>query len=362
MSNNPTVLTLDAGGTNFVFNAIKNDLRIGEPVRLSSHGDNLDRCLEQIFAGFDQVLESLSESPAAISFAFPGPADYVNGVIGDLNNLPAFRDGVPLGALLEERYKLPVYINNDADLFTAGEAEKGLLHEINAQLEQSGQPKRYKNLIGITLGTGFGVGVSIDGKLLTGDNGLGAEGWLIRNKLLPKANLEETLSIRAVKRVFAEQLSISIDDTPEPDEIYRMVINRDELFAAPALECYLRFGEALGDAIANLVTLFDGIVVIGGGLSGAWEVFSGIMFGELRTAFTLQSGDRLHRLVQKVYNWEDEDQKGAFLSSGMRIITTPGGTEVPYQEVNKIAVGLSKLGTSEAVEIGAYRYALRELG
>ena len=358
---NPTILTLDAGGTNFVFNAIKDDLRVADPVRLPSCGDDLDRCLEQIFAGFDEVLASLLEAPKAISFAFPGPADYANGVIGNLNNLPAFRGGVPLGALLEERYKLPVYINNDADLFVAGEAEKGLLHEINTQLEQAGQKKRYKNLIGITLGTGFGVGVSLNGNLLNGDNGLGAEGWLMRNKLLPKANMEETLSIRAVKRVFAEQLSISIDDTPEPDEIYRMIINRDELFAAPALECYLRFGEALGDVIANLVTLFDGIVVIGGGLSGAWEVFSGIMFGELRTAFTLQNGDRLHRLVQKVYNWEDEEQRAAFLQPGIRIITTQNGTEVPYQEVNRIAVGLSKLGTSEAVEIGAYRVGLANL-
>ena len=64
---------------------------------------------------------------------------------------------------------------------------------------------------------------------------------------------------------------------------------------------------------------------------------------------------------KKAYNWEDEDQQAAFLESGNRIITTPNGTEVSYQEVSKVAVGLSKLGTSEAVEIGAYRVGVSNL-
>ena len=85
------VLTLDAGGTNFVFSAIQGNQEIVEPVRLASNAQDLKVCLDTIVKGFQQVLESLSQSPVAISFAFPGPADYPNGIIGDLPNLPAFR-------------------------------------------------------------------------------------------------------------------------------------------------------------------------------------------------------------------------------------------------------------------------------
>lgn len=55
---------------------------------------------------------------AAISFAFPGPADYPNGIIGGwLPNFPSFRDGVALGPFLQEKFGVPVFINNDGDLF-----------------------------------------------------------------------------------------------------------------------------------------------------------------------------------------------------------------------------------------------------
>ncbi len=58
----------------------------------------------------------------AISFAFPGPADYIHGIIGDLPNFPAFRGGIALGPYLEERFGMPVFINNDGNLFAYGEA------------------------------------------------------------------------------------------------------------------------------------------------------------------------------------------------------------------------------------------------
>src|SRR4030042_6141259 len=91
------VLTLDAGGTNFVFSAIQSDQEIIAPVALPSHAHDLKKCLDTIKKGFRKCLEAVPEEPSAISFAFPGPADYPGGIIGDLVNLPAFRGGVALG-------------------------------------------------------------------------------------------------------------------------------------------------------------------------------------------------------------------------------------------------------------------------
>lgn len=100
-------------------------------------------------------------------------------------NFPAFRGGIALGPYLEEKFKIPVFINNDGNLFAYGEALAGALPAINEKLAAAGSPKRYKNLLGITLGTGFGAGVVIDNRLLTGDNGCGGDVWIMRNKNIP---------------------------------------------------------------------------------------------------------------------------------------------------------------------------------
>lgn len=80
------VLTLDAGGTNFVFSAIQGNNEMISPISLPAVSDNLDECLEVLVKGFDRVIAAISVPPVAISFAFPGPADYKNGIIGDLPN------------------------------------------------------------------------------------------------------------------------------------------------------------------------------------------------------------------------------------------------------------------------------------
>jgi glucokinase len=163
---NRIVMTLDAGGTNFVFSAIKNAEQIIKPIRLNLNAKNLEKCLAIIILGFEKVKEKLKENPIAISFASPGPADYSNGIIGDLQNLPAFKGGVALGPMLSEHFKMPVYINNDGNLFALGESLFGFLPKINEQMKSTGSLKYFKNLIGIALGTGFGFGLTCNGQLL----------------------------------------------------------------------------------------------------------------------------------------------------------------------------------------------------
>ncbi|MDE6115901.1 MAG: ROK family protein, partial [Duncaniella sp.] len=151
------IVTLDAGGTNLVFGAMQGCEYITEPITYPSNAHNLDKCLETMVKGFRDVIASLPQHPAAISFAFPGPADYPNGIIGGyLPNFPSFRDGVALGAFLEDRFGIPVFINNDGDLFAYGEALCGALPDINSRLEEAGSKKRFSNLLGYTFGTGFG--------------------------------------------------------------------------------------------------------------------------------------------------------------------------------------------------------------
>ena len=82
-----TILSLDAGGTNFDFLAVRGGEMISKGVRLPASADTLEDILKMIIQGFEQVKEQAGEAPAAISFCFPGPADFGNGIIGDLENL-----------------------------------------------------------------------------------------------------------------------------------------------------------------------------------------------------------------------------------------------------------------------------------
>jgi glucokinase len=194
------VMTLDAGGTNFVFSAMQGNRPVVESFSLPSNASNLERSLATLLEGFRRVESQLPHKPAAISFAFPAPADYFNGIIVGPRNLPAYRE-VAVGPMLEDAFGLPTFINNDGDLFAYGEATAGFLPYVNGLLKKAGSPKRYRNLFGVTLGTGLGGGIVRDGELFTGDNSVAGEIWIIRHKLERDTNAEEGASIRAVRRV-----------------------------------------------------------------------------------------------------------------------------------------------------------------
>ncbi len=356
------VLTLDAGGTNFRFSAICQNEQVTETVTLPSNGDDLDKCLSNIVEGFTRIKKQCPVMPVAISFAFPGPADYPNGIIGNLGNLPGFRGGVALGPMLEELFGIPAFINNDGDLFAYGEAILGFLPYVNSLLEKAGSPKRFRNLVGITLGTGFGGGIVLDGKLLTGDNSISGEVWLLRNKLFPHMSAEEGASIRAVRRVYAAQSGIPFEQAPEPREICDIGLGRIPGNKAAALEAFRQLGEVAGDAIANALTLVDGLAVIGGGISAAWPLFLPALVTELNSFYTAPDGTQFRRLASRAFNLQDAAEAKEFLAGETRQITIPrSGKKITHDPLQRTGIGISRLGTTEAVAVGAYAFALRKL-
>ena len=95
MNNEPIIFILDAGGTGFKFSAVQDWHEIIEPFTIPSAAPTLEEVLQKIITGFHECETRCGEKASAISFCFPGPADYPNGIIGDLENLPSFRGGVP---------------------------------------------------------------------------------------------------------------------------------------------------------------------------------------------------------------------------------------------------------------------------
>ncbi|MBR3441366.1 MAG: ROK family protein [Bacteroidales bacterium] len=356
------VLTLDAGGTNMVFGAMKGGEYYGDTLTLPSNASNLDLCLQAMVLGFGTIIERLGdEKPVAISFAFPGPADYPNGIIGGfLPNFPSFRDGVALGPFLQKKFGVPVFINNDGDLYAYGEALGGALPEINKRLEEAGSSKRYHNLIGYTFGTGFGIGTVIDGRLNRGDNSC-VETFCLKHPDMPDVIVEDGVAIRAVKRVFGEQ-SGNPNHGLEPKEIGAIARGDAPGDQAAAIKAFDKMGEVAGDAIATAVTLIDGLVVIGGGIMNNYQFLMPGILRTMRGKMRQLSGDVLDRVQMKVYNLDDPAEFVNFAKGEARKLKIYGSDdEVVYDPQKRIGVMRSKIGASKAISLGAYAFALSEL-
>ena len=351
------VVTLDAGGTNFVFGAMCNGKPIGNSLTLPSMAHDLDLCLSTLIKGFEQTISSLPYAPVAISFAFPGPADYRNGVIGGfLPNFPSFRDGVALGPMLEEHFGIPVFINNDADLFAYGEAMGGALPRINRMLEEAGSAKRYRNLLGFTFGTGFGFGFVMDGRLNLGDNSC-VETFCLKHRDYPEFIVEDGIAIRAVKRVYRE---LSGDERElEPKDIYNIAEGNLEGNAEAAKEAFATQGRVAGDAMATAVTLMDGVIVIGGGLAGASKYFMPALLDEMRSKIKTMSGDSLNRVQMNIYNLDNKTEFEQFARGNSTKIKVYGSDKyVTYDPEKRVGITISDIGASNAVSLGAYLYAI----
>ncbi len=353
---NPVVLTLDAGGTNFVFSAWQSvngiPQLVGESFTCAAETQDLKKSLDCLVYGFQKVQKNSPESPAAISFAFPGPADYESGVTYNHGtNLPAYKGGVALGPYLQRIFNLPVFLNNDGDLFTYGEAQFGLLQKINSQLQKNGD-RPLKNLVGVTLGTGFGGGLYANGQMYRGDNFNGLEVWTIRNALEPENYLEEAISRRAIEKMYPGQLSVK-----ELAMVARGEMPGDLPQARLAFE---KMGQVLGNTLADFATIFDANIVIGGGLARANDLFYPAMFSEMRRTFL--AGNNKGRIVQEVYNLDNPQEFENYFSDRSEKVEVYGfESYVTANAKKRIGVGRSLLGTNQATSIGAYAYALSVL-
>ncbi len=355
-----TVITLDAGGTNFVFGAMQANAFIIEPITLASHAEDLDACLAQLVKGFQLVIEQLPCQPVAISFAFPGPADYPNGIIGGyLPNFPSFREGVALGAFLQNKFNIPVFINNDGDLFAYGEALAGKLVEINQKVAKLGGVKQFKSLIGYTFGTGFGVGHVYDNVLHLGDNAC-VETFCLRHKHDSNVIVEEGVAVRAIKRVYAEQSGST--ESLEPKDIFDIAEGVREGDQEAAIAAFERLGEVAGDAMATAVSLLDGVVVIGGGITAAKKYIMPALLKEMQSSIATLSGEAVQRVQPTVYDLDNEEEFCKFVHGASRPIKVYGtDMYVNYDEQKRIGVAISSIGASKAISLGAYNYALSQL-
>jgi predicted NBD/HSP70 family sugar kinase len=358
-----TVITLDAGGTHFRFSAMRGCEAVTDTFELPTHPNDLPQLLEDLRTGFQHIIDQLPEKPVAISFAFPGPADYPNGVIPDrLSNFPCFEGGVALGAFLEEQFHLPVFINNDADLFTYGEALAGALPMLNERIRNAGGVKEYRNLIGFILGTGFGIGVTSHDQMYMGDNCC-SEIYCSPSKWGQELIAEDGVALRAVLRHYRELAhDPKAAEYTDSYDIYRIADGTLDGDKEAALKAFDRFGEAAGYAIAQAACILDGIIVLGGGVSKAAKFYMPALLREVRADMHTLDGRTMPRVPSYVYNLEDPQEFEQFVHGQTKEIEVHGtGRRIRIDTQRRLGITLSQLGTSRATNIGAYCFALHAL-
>jgi glucokinase len=263
------VLGVDVGGTKVAVAAVEGVTvheATEDPTVLSTTGALLD--------GIESVVQRVIErvgKPAAIGVGVPSQIDYATGTVETSVNIPL--TGVPLREELGKRFGVPVFVDNDANAAALAEAHLlGIDH-----------------LVMLTLGTGVGGGVVIDGKTFRGANGLGAElGHMTLNPDGPPCPgncpnhgcIEAYCSGQALERDATElatdkpdsRLAHSLGDNGKVSG--RAVVQAAEDGDPDALFIFENFARMLGIALAGYVNVFQPErLTIGGGLSRAGHLF-----------------------------------------------------------------------------------------
>jgi glucokinase len=248
--NTKKTIGIDLGGTHIRGGLVNEDnLSSIFTQRINPQG-SVEEVVEELFALADRLV---NRSVQAIGIGVPGLVDTEHGIVYDVVNIPSWKQ-VPLGHLLQDRYKLPVHINNDANCFALGEF-------------YFGKGRGYNSMIGLTVGTGLGSGIVLNKKLYEGRNGGAGEFGMI--DYLDKY-YEYYASGQFFKNVYHLDGEIVFKKAGEGDKA--------------AIRMYEEMGSHLGNAIKTILYALDiDIIILGGSVRHAFGYFSKSMWRKIKT-------------------------------------------------------------------------------
>ncbi|MEG0498608.1 MAG: ROK family protein, partial [Alistipes sp.] len=150
--------------------------------------------------------------------------------------------------------------------------------------------------------------------------------------------------------------------TLTPKEIFDIAEGKCAGDRAAAIKAFEEMGEIAGDAMATAVTLMDGLIVIGGGITAAHKYFMPTLLRELRSQLGTLSGEQIDRVQMKVYDLDNEAEFAEFARGEQRKLKVYGTDKcVVYDPQKRVGVCISKLGADRAISAGAYAFALNKL-
>ena len=260
---------IDLGGTNIKTGVVDSEGNLINKIKIKTHAE---RTMEEIIHDMGQTaVDAIKDAGlqvsdiSAIGIGSPGTPDNISGVLVYSSNLPF--NMAPMRKLIREVIDLPVYIDNDANCAAMAEAV-------------AGAAKGTKDSVTITLGTGVGAGVIVNGRIYSGFNQAGSEfghtvlvSGGIQCKCGRKGCFEQYASASALARMTKE----AADE--DPDSLLTEVIaeqgapNAKAAFIAmrrgdkKAAEVIDKYTDYLADGLANAINTFmPEVLVVGGGV------------------------------------------------------------------------------------------------
>lgn len=235
-----SILGVDLDGTTLHLGKVRGDHLVTRFFHSISSGADSSDVLNQII---DAIEQAIDETVVGIGFGAPSIVDTDKGIVFSVQNIPSWQE-VHLKQILEMRFGLPVYVNNDANAFAAGEL-------------YFGHGREYRNLVGMKIGAGLGVGLVFEGRLCPGGHcGAGEIGRLPYEG----SELEDYCSSKFFQRRSRTQeiLLRSWAEHGDPN----------------AKKLYDEFGEHLGYLMQVVLYAYDPeVVILGGDLCGAFPLF-----------------------------------------------------------------------------------------
>ena len=246
-------LGIDIGGTNITLGLV-NDGKLINSIQVPSFDKdwNLDKTLSYLGSRIDNVMSS---DVKAIGIGVPSVVDVKRGIVFDTANIPSWSE-VNLKEIFEKKYGVPVNVNNDSNCYALG-----------AYMTYS-PDKRPGSMVAMTLGTGVGMGIVIDGKLFCGAHCGAGELACIPFK---GKSLEEFCCKNHFLRAGLT-----------PKEAYDRAVAGDNA----AISLFEEYGNNLGSAVCAILFAYDpDRVVIGGGIVKGEAFFRTAMENFVRNTF-----------------------------------------------------------------------------
>ncbi|MCJ8165718.1 ROK family protein [Pontibacter sp. E15-1] len=250
MQHNQRIIGIDIGGTKTHIGLVQDGKIILEKkIPTSSHASQ-EQILEETAQGIKHLIDS---DTLGIGIGVPGLVDEKRGVVCSVQNIPSWKE-VPLKQYLEDYFGRPVYVTNDANSFVLGE-------------KLYGKGKEFRNIVGVTLGTGFGSGIIANNKLYSGTLSSAGEFGGI-------PYLDKTIEDYCSGKMFENGFGMNGG----------MVRELAEKGHTDALEIFEQFGHHLGSALKIILyALSPEAIFLGGSISKSFPFFEKAMRNSLAT-------------------------------------------------------------------------------
>ena len=234
------VIGVDIGGTNINAGMVKDGLVLSQLDMPLCKEDSELQTLDRLFGCIDGLI---SNNTKAIGVGVPAIVDKSRGIVYDVQNIPAWKE-VHLTHILEKRYNIPTYLNNDANCFAMGE-------------KLYGKGKGHQNFIGLSIGTGLGMGIIINNEIYNGVlSGAGEIGMI--------DYMDGILEQYTSSSFFTKNYGLSAKDANDQAKQGDVV----------ALAIFSEFGTHLGHAINTILYFFaPEAIILGGSISKAYPFF-----------------------------------------------------------------------------------------